>query len=160
MLKTSFDENGKMVVNADADIFIIPNKGCKLDDYFESFREDLKKYYEDLCEANNTMFFENDKLVQVWITSKDLETDNLFCHAAWIDNYVIRLDHHEDVPMKLIHIKEGESTTLVFNGCATNLNDNTDKKEVKLVLNVTANQLGYRYRNSGKFEDIMAKVCA
>ena len=93
-----------------------------------------------LCKKNKDKFDANgEDLVQLWWSSED--SDNVTAHRGAGHAIV-----SEYVPVSWIaDLKEGESKELQFKGGT---------------VTVVANQLDYRYRSFGKFEEVLARVTA
>lgn len=162
MLNIIKKETGKLEVTADAEIFIIPNRAGKIQDFLEFSRKRILDKAVELCEDNGHKFDqENDYMVEVWMHSNDLNSDNMNCHGSYFTfegkEYAIgSLPSY--IPKQLISIKEKESTTLRYNNLKCRDYDG-NKGEVDLVLNLRANQLDYRYCRFGAFEEVLEYVC-
>ena len=158
------NENGKLNIEANASMFIIPNSAGHIKDFCMTDR--ILRTTNKYCEDNNISFNEeNDWLVQIWIQSgeQDLFTDNFFRHALLIDyddkEYYVTLHSDEWIPKQLIDVSEGEVVTLHFNNVTLTHKKDEDEMLADLTLHVTADQLNYRYRNHGRFEEVLQKVC-
>lgn len=159
MLKFT-DENGKLLVESEASMFIIPNRAGHISDFIitDSIKRDTEKY----CEDNDIDFdYEKDWLVQVWMHSDDLGTDNFFRHGCIVDYEDEEFDPNagdaENIPRQLIDVKEGEHFTLNFKDAIMSTSDRQFKVDLKL--DVTAQQHGYRYERFGNFEEALNRVC-
>ena len=176
-------DNKNFDIYMDADMFIVPNRAGQVrpdcfDDYF------VKKALS-VIEANNYEFdITKDKLVQVWLVSKDEESkcDNLNDHSVKFgyDNKLIFVSHLcDELPLNVLKkLKEGDTIDITYPVRGThdisvkdishasvekNYRDWEDVTEdlninVNLHLHVTCNQEAYRYRRFGKFEDVAAYV--
>ena len=155
-------------IKANAEIFIIPNSAAKISGYFEIFREKYRNLANKICKDNNLEFNENkDYMVETWICSDDLRTENLADHGCkimvdgkkyYLENGAIK----RDIPSTVLYnLKEGESITLIFNDIKIVDYDSDDYDEylINLELNITASQTKYRYARFGKFEDVLKYVC-
>lgn len=162
MLNIIKKETGKFEITADAEIFIIPNRAARINDFLEFSRERILTKAEKLSQDNGKIFDrENDYMVEVWMHSKDLESDNMNSHGSFFNyegkEYVIgSLSTY--IPRPLIEMKEKEITTLRYNDLKCR-DDDGNKFDVDLVLNMRANQLDYRYGRSGSFEEVLEHVC-
>lgn len=157
------NENGTINITANADIFIVPNSAAKISNYFNP--ENALTEMNTLCKDNGCQFDpDRDLLIQVWMCSDDLKSDNLDGHG-----FSFRMDDNRYVvwgrsipsriPASMINMKEGETKIINLNNIeAENFLDDS-KVSVNLQLTVKASQLDYRYRGFGKFEDAMRCVC-
>lgn len=127
------------------EIFIIPNRIAK-SDVNEYLTKHLNRKNEFLGLPEVMV---GEKLIQVWFT--DEESENWTSHGKMISG----IEYSEDVKEKwfqslwpgylkkemLEGLKEGDKLTL-------NLKNG-------VVVELTTNQEGYRYRNFGKFEEVL-----
>lgn len=173
----NFTIESKPIINAtaNAEIFIIPNRACKLSGILDFAKDKFRKLGEDVCASSGTSFDESkDYFVETWITAEeDLGSENLADHGFRIklsDNQYVRVCGGEisrDIPSSLLKdLREGKETVqITFNNLQgkiiTNKDyDNAVEATVNLTLNLTAAQRKYRYRNYGNFEDTLREVCA
>ena len=167
----------KPIVNAtaNAEIFIIPNRACKLSEILDFAKDKFRKLGEDLCTASGTSFDESkDYFVETWITvEEDLGSENLADHGFRIklsDNQRIHVYSGEisrNIPSSLLKdLREGKETVqITFNNLQGRIitgkdYDNAEEVTVNLTLNLTAAHRKYRYRTYGNFEDTLESVCA
>lgn len=167
----------KPIVNAtaNAEIFIIPNRACKLSGILDFAKDKFRKLGEDLCTASGTSFDESkDYFVETWITAEeDLGSENLADHGFRVklsNNQRIHVYSGEiarDIPLSLLKdLKEGgEAVQITFSNLQGRIitgkdYDNAEEVTVNLTLNLTAAQTKYRYRRYGNFEDTLKAVCA
>ena len=75
----------KPIINAtaNAEIFIIPNRACKLSGILDFAKDEFRKLGENVCAASGTSFDESkDYFVETWITAEeDLGSENLADHG-------------------------------------------------------------------------------
>ena len=165
--------NNNITVTANAECFVIPNHAGTCDQYIfgKAYREDTVRM---ICEANGESFdSKQDNLIQIWITSDELHSDNVECHGFHIeidgkDNYCHLPQYSICLPKQVLPAIEGEVKELVIPNCTAEtsarwLKKNPEAEEEEfqftLVLNLKANQKEYRYRNFGNFEDVVRYVC-
>ena len=159
--------------NINCDIFVIPNKGSVCKNYFLS--DSLEKRMKEICEMNEITFDpETDKLFQFWATNDQFE--NMNDHGFRIDyngwTYSFLLD--SNLPAKLFEGKSEKDIVTVtipmkprlrYNDDKTMCEDFEDDEGPKapvfwIDFNFELNQESYRYRNFGKFEDVLKQVVA
>lgn len=172
MLKINEMENGKLRIEAEADMFVVPNRAGTADGFMESIRENRIEEAKRFCKNNNAEFDPTkDKFIQVWISSEDLNRDNLSSHGFGIHYKNERLyclngsKYFMYIPETMLKdLKEGETKTILYknieleNGNVDLEDANENKIKADLVLNVTAKQRSYRYKNFGNFEDAVSFV--
>lgn len=169
MLKIN-EENG-LYIEANADVFVVPNRACLGEQFSDFIKNDRIEGGRRFCKNNNLDFDpDKDKFIQVWITSEDLNQDNLGSHGFMIKNNNERLFcssmYFEYIPENLIRdMKEGDEKTLLYknieletrkHSCLHEKNPKIFKAD--LVLTLKANQRNYRYRDFGNFEDAMKSI--
>ena len=174
MLK--FDLEKKMVEGS-ADMFIVPNGTCT----FRSLKENAEKddfymrhfnKYKEISELNNSELDLSDKPIQLWFVGEDdFRCENMQDHTSHITaedgtKYTFRVTYGA-LPSKMINIKEGETVDVKFPITLTkgyNRNEPIPEEDetvnATLLLHLTANQLEYRYRRFGKFEETIDYVVA
>lgn len=164
MTQITFNEETKRYcINANAEMFIIPNSAGRVTEFIS--KERAIREAQSICSSVGKDFDENDPLVQVWICSDDLDTENLCRHGATVeiegeDYFLEYPEISEYIPLSIIKdLKEGETATFGYTNIAT-INNNDKNIKVDLMLNVKANQLDYRYSRFGTFESVLSKVCA
>ncbi len=155
-------------IKANAEIFIIPNSAAKISSYFEVFQNKYRDLAIKLCNDNDVEFNEEtDYMVETWICSDELRTENLQNHGC-----IIRIDGKKyyldggrikrDIPSTILkNLKEGESIVIKFNDIQIEDYDSDDERKynINLELNITAAQTKYRYKRFGNFEDTLKYVC-
>ena len=158
-----FKMNSMNQVTIDADIFVIPNGACRIDQFLsESTQERFRKDIAEIAELNGLEFDPNDKLVELWWTERSDDEDhcdNLCRHTFEFSDEngnivkTARLDC-EHIPHKwLKNLKEGETMELIV-PIVTMTSGYTAKVSVR------ANQKDYRYGRFGNFEEVVSDVCA
>ena len=145
-------------ITIDAQIFIIPNDAFKYDFNYDSQAHRARKIVTRLNEANGFNMVPEDTLfVETWWTNDD--SDNILRHGIEIDGGFLdcgQLGFLEDVPYEIIKdLKEGQTITLRVNDL---LYTENDEDKVDVTFNLTANQLSYRYRRFGTFEETLRCV--
>lgn len=156
----------KKIITINAEVFIIPNHGILIKKYIESFDSgNRRKLNDQIAELNNITIDPNkDHIIQLWFISNDLETENLERHGAiFIDNdanvkyikckceYLVDSIFKDHVEGDIINIKLPAIIT-------SNKYDPEKSEEVILDMNVKLNQLSYRYKNFGPFEEVLKYV--
>ena len=164
--------NGNPLVHhARAQVFVIPNHAGKVKNFLIHPEKEQEKM-EELCEMNEETFDpENDWLIECWLhSSDDLSSDNLsdhgFSFTADGKRYRAGLNIRRYIPAKLLPKKEGETVILNI-PCWYRDEENRsyehyckdDDGKFTLELELTANQLDYRYRRFGAFEEVVKQVC-
>lgn len=166
----------QLEVSAAADMFIIPNDLISLGElYSKSNMVKINKFAED----NGLYMTPSDKICEVWLTSHDLHSDN-------ISDDGIKIDFNEDdikifdkfvyerdklikcdcgftsfmnfMPVSLIkYMKENDVKEFRYLISIPSKEYNKEL-DIKLNLKITAKQLAYRYREFGKFEDVIKRL--
>lgn len=105
----------------------------------------------------------HDGTAQIWITNN--ENDNMVDHGFYItandgnEYYIPAGELPRRVNKEILPSSEGISKFVEFDVHPLNDGFRKDKTvTIKLLIALTANQLEYRYRNFGKFEDVLAAV--
>ena len=163
-----------ITVTANAECFVIPNRASNCENYVfgKAHREDNVRA---IVEASGETFdVTNDQLIQLWITSDELHSDNIECHGfhTMIDGedvYCHLPSYSSCLPKQVLPKAEGVTKRIVIPRCTAEtsrrwLHDNPEAEEKEfeftLILNLTANQKSYRYRSFGNFEDTRLKFDA
>jgi hypothetical protein len=151
--KVTVDENGKYHIEMSADIFIVPNRYCKVSDY--DYLTSRKNFFYEVGKLNNVTINEDTKLVETWVCS-DL-SDNFSDHYPHIkyDGKKISVRILSDmIPLEILkEKKEGDVFTYTY-PITGDYEDEKIEGTVELLL--TCNQYDYRYRRFGNFEDALA----
>jgi hypothetical protein len=151
------------VIEAKGDVFIIPNHGGTLESMFITKSEERNKNIELMCQVNNIVFNEFEtELVHVWITSKDLNTNNLCDHGfiRTIAGKECRLGLDFDIfPAELFSDKHEGDIIEVYLPCTGYMKDDIDTEiSVPVKMQLRLAQTEHRYSNFGKFEDVLTNV--
>lgn len=158
------------VIEAKVECFIIPNRIGKISDLsFTAIRNEYKEKMIMISDLNGIEFDpENDTMMELWFTSDDLGSENLVDHGFNFelpDGTVIRgcRINSSLLPTKLFEGKqEGDTVTLNLIGTYMDYRDDINMrlifKDVMLKCEVRLNQTEYRYRNHGRFEEVMQKI--
>lgn len=145
-----------------ANIFVVPNEAVKVKDCF--YPEEMEAYASTLCAMNDVEFdSETDRLIELWFVSEN--SDNMSDHGFDTTDDLTGEEIHVRVgglncyvPSKLINIKEGESTTITFPVMASRKGIRGEWKTSIITMELTANQLGYRYSRYGEFQKVIEDV--
>lgn len=150
--------DGKYVVTANADVFIVPSRFYYPDHGLSSAIRRAKR----VCDSLDEKFYKTDLIGQFWLTSEDLNSDNIACHGFRLDQHkrVAGGEISEYLPVKIFEdLNENESKEIVMNIFAEDLDaDEDDIIPVELHLNVTAKQAKYRYSHYGTFENVLLDI--
>lgn len=149
--------NGKYVVTANANVFIVPN-GFH---YIDLERNFAIKRAKRICKTVNKEFHAEELFGEFWFVSDDLESDNLADHGFEVERrvYVMPGEIFSLLPIGLFEdLKEGETKEIIMNVAANDYEDRIKDVPVELHLNVTAKQKEYRYSNHGNFEDVYKRL--
>lgn len=148
-------------IKADASVFIIPNQLSKLDDFFTATKPRAEFIHNTSVKAADSDEIicgnPNDLLVQLWWDSEDLGSENLARHGFTIQDgsemqYFCN-DYMEYLPLNLFKgHKEGDWIDFTFEWY------NQDKTAILLLLHTRLDQLNYRYRSFGGFDELLAKL--
>ena len=148
------------------DIFIIPNGLTKSSMMLTSTLMDMETmFYANDC--HKTISMDDEKFVQVWYTSPNSPESN------WVDHYIDPLAKvypvkrkgqtywrisSSLVPVSLLQgHKEGDIVT--FNVPVSRFTGIGSREASIIKVSVKLNQSYYRYRNFGKFEEILKRLC-
>lgn len=151
-----FNENNVLEFNAD--VFVIPNNYSTAP--ANTFRD--YKRIKEVAEANGIEVNEDTEgMIQLWfVATNDLGTDNLVRHGAVTydkkGNEIIIVPHIEFLPYEMFqNYQEGDIIDITI-PYTYRIHDK--KVPYKLLMHTRLNQLGYRYRRSGRFEDIAKRA--
>ena len=171
--------NGKLVVNAKAEVFIIPNTPSKVN-LDSCLGERLANVINEISSLNGYEFSPDERLVQLWWTSEDLGRENLADHGIRVqlneDHLILSAsctydsfgylpigmvkDWHEGEEVEIIiPIKTDKSCFILKNGKFNEGLVEADEMEIEFHLKVTPSQLKYRYRRFGTFEEWLHSIC-
>ena len=152
-------------VTANADVFVIPNHASTADEFIFG-KETRKETVSNVCFANAVSYSpEMDKLIQLWIVSDDLQSDNIEDHG-----FIYKFNGKEyrchlpaychSLPKTVLPSKEGETKTVIIPNCIAEERSHDADEEIifDLELHLTAAQTKYRYKNFGNFEDAVRYV--
>lgn len=160
--------DGVPTIKANGRIFVIPNHAGSINSLKyhcqDSKNEKIKKL-TDLCELNDRDIDDliNEPLIQLWIVSDDLKTNNLEDHGFRFNigneeffGYAYGIGH---LPKSFFDgKKEGDILSLKYKGWYVAKNDG-NHNDMLLELNLELCQHEYRYKNFGQFEEVISKVC-
>lgn len=160
----------KKIINANAEAFIVPNRAGKLNLQF-SF---AKKHLETAnINGMSEKEAQEDKYIELWFVSDELHSENIGDHGCSFDDkdgrrYYVRYIKTMIPVSLLVGHKEGEIVPInLIGNCELSRDTNKDfhdkeyqdeDLDVELQLNVKLNQLGYRYRSFGTFEQCLQYV--
>lgn len=165
--------NRTISIAASGEIFITPNGIVNLDDPFYTDIHPIKKYQPERLKMFQVDPSDPDcnKLVDTWITSSELHTENLSAHNFSIHDpdddpnkrTMYQLKFRDDlVPLTLLRdCKEGEHVVLHFDITLPYI-DEADLDLFPtgtLTIDCVCSQMGYRYGWT-TFEDMLGKLCS
>lgn len=158
-LANIIEENGKLVAKISGEVFVIPNSSSTYDGLT------LKKRADRLFREYPNM--KTDRYIHCWISSKELGIDNL-TSRGFIFNYNDKRYCADAIfsmiPVGLLPVAEKETSVIKLSDVSAYCYDDDDddfmRTEIKIdvELTLTANQLDYRYRRFGKFEEVLKYV--
>lgn len=149
-----------MMDNIKVGAFVIPNSSGLVSNFIvNSLATRTKAQMEEIC-AQFDMDFdpEKDRIIQMWFHSDELGSDNLECHGFDYgeDSYDFRYGY---LPYKILKdVKEGDTLTIEFNCYKIEDGDFRNGRKIQLTMDVKFEQLPYRYRNKGRFEEAVKYV--
>ncbi len=148
-----------------AGAFVIPNGSAVANNFIvPSFRERIIKQMRSICDQFGMDFDpDKDRLIQMWFHSDELGSDNLEARGFKYNgnHYYFR---YAFLPYKILKdIKEGDKLTIKFYSeyAGTYYADNdliTNESDIWITMDVKFEQLPYRYRNKGRFEEAVKYV--
>lgn len=163
MMNLSRNENGNVVLPVQ-NIFVIPNSPDRVEYLIEKGFHWMVRTIEackKMFELNGWGTLPNDdKMVQIWWTSE-------FCSDFTSHHPIGILDEKEyevkllcdELPLSIIKDwKEGEKHTILIPIKLYPFNKEDESIETIAEVEVEVNQLGYRYKTYGKFEDVIRKI--
>lgn len=147
-----------------ASIFIIPNHATLPEESYPGSARLIREQTE-IAELNDIEYnWDEDQLVQFWIYADDvIRSENLNCHGAviYIDDERYRIDcrcTHLTERIFREHI-EGDVVNLKLPAYLSKSRSSVDEAEkIILDLELTLDQLRYRYRSFGPFEEVLKRV--
>lgn len=170
-IQTSTNPDYDIVINAAADIFVVPNRVSTLSGFCcKSVQNRIKNFGK----INGIEVDEYDRVVEIWAVCKELGSENLVDHGINIDTNALKdmiplpedsrmhisLNQGSLVPFELIKdLHEDETVKLVWEATGMVLRDESSRKyRIRLELDCKASQLKYRYRRFGTFDSTLAGV--
>lgn len=185
--------NGKKTLEFSADVFIVPNSPSKLSEVADFQRDDWNKladsilnataeyqiakdsirfrFTEDHSGRSNCKMKDDDLFLQVWISSKDLHTENLSDHGADVFDTDGREVHFwpcgnrplSELPAKLfIGKKEGDIVDVVVPDYQLQhfIPKDSDEQPViaDVIMHLRLAQQEYRYRRFGTFDSLFKQL--
>jgi len=164
-MKTLNMSNG---IAINADLFIIPNSAAKIEDLFDSAKEERTNQMNKICELNGMTFDkDHDWLIECWLCAPELDCDNIADHNIHVLNEngahcTIGLDHWRNMPSTLLKgKKEGDTISVkipVWVRVEGEEEQYPNARDIIADFNITLAQTKYRYRRFGTFEETLAKV--
>ena len=152
-------------IEANVDFFIIPNRPSKFLEGFQ-YENSAPGYINlrderinDLANLNNIEIKKGEKLIQVWLTSKDeLGSENLNDHgfrALSESGEEVHLHFNcHSLPVTMLNGKtEGDIIDIRIR-CF----ERGNKNEYELLMHARCCQSKYRYRRFGNFENVLAEL--
>lgn len=155
--------NNVKTIKATGNCFIIPNKAVRADDPCWIRPDESRATIQHIFELNNMEFDPDCKMVEVWVTSEDLHTDNLSCHAGEIElpdgkSYIIGGDIYYIPSTFLERRKEGSVIKFFIDGWMRAGSE--DGEDIILELDLKLDQLNSRYCRCGEFQNAFKLVTA
>ena len=159
----------KMTLSINGGAFVIPNDSRR----FKSFNNmSGSKYTADylieLARLNNIELTGEDKIIQMWFHSKEVNCDNICDHGFTInengEKIYVKAYKLQWVPEKLLRgMKEGETLKLIVPGVTIYRDKlssirNDQSEEGIMTISAVCQQQGYRYARFGKFEEVVKNV--
>jgi len=165
MLTINKENNTTIISGVKGDIFIIPNRAAKIEDYFEAFRDKYHGIFERQAEMNGLDLDAGEYGVETWIVSKeDCHCSNMADHRP----YITDPETGEDIPFclvdgrtiirSLIDGKEGDVKTVRL-PISINGRYHDEPYNGILEIELTLKQKEYRYARFGNFEKVLQDVC-
>ena len=165
MERTIIDMNNieNLVINGD--IFIIPNRAAKIQDFFDFAQEEKKEIMEKICRLNERVFdVDNEHCLETWICSEEFQCDNVADHNIHTlttdgQRVTIGIDNGRYIPSSLFKgHKEGETIEIKIPIWISISHAETPINTV-VTFRLTLSQTKYRYRIFGNFEEVFDRVC-
>lgn len=154
-MKITTNEVNKEVtyVSAKASAFIVPNPACPIKRCLD--QSGLIRRMQDICDLNGVEFNEDDRLIEMWFHSKELNTDNLIDHGGFLEDSDGNVRHiyvqGVYMPESIIKdCKEGDVITYKMRGFISD-----PREELILELELTLQQKEYRYSRFGNIEEVL-----
>lgn len=147
-------------IKATGKVFVVPNHASKV-----SERLRVEDHYKMMAEYNDLDQEADEHLVETWIVSDDLGTENLGDHGFRIVDgdkelfgncYKIGL-----IPYSLLkEKKEGDKIELKYVAHVLDISNRENPQDEDALLNLTLelDQTDYRYKGFGRFEDVLERV--
>ena len=161
----------KATIQADADVFVIPNSSWIPDTTTIIGIRQVERI-RSVMRANNINYdFSSDPVVELWWCSEDLRSDNIGSHGL-----LFTTEDDEDVyingsysnvvgllPKKLFDgMTEGSTRMITIPMTAKIVKSLSGDEEIfwdiQLMINTRAAQTEYRYSRFGNFEDVLRTV--
>lgn len=149
----TIDNNGNYHIEMAADIFIVPNRYCKVADY-ECLKSRVN-FFHEIGKLNNVSIDDDTKLIQTWVCSE--LSDNFSDHYPHIkyDGKKISVRILSDrIPYEIIKDKkEGDVFKYTYP-----ITSDYEEEEIRgtVTVTLTCNQYDYRYRRFGNFEQALS----
>lgn len=150
---------GKNLLAFGASAFIIPNPLTKVNTMFDnSYKQRIAEFEKEVCEMNHIgPFSEDDLLVELWFCSEELNSENLVDHGFNVEDADGTRLHLQPIMMKRLPVKlfDGHKEGDRF---SVKIPQKTESGEIIMEIALTLDQLGYRYRRFGTFEECLESL--
>lgn len=152
------DNEGKVIgIEFNAEAFIIPNHSGTIGDFLGNAPRRIKELATNVLGKEPE---EDEKYIQMWYTSDDINCENLTRHypSVTIDGtrYSICVPE-EYLPYSILKNKDdGDVIDVKF--INKSRYDDEEDTDIEVLIHVTLNQKDYRYRRFGSFRETLQKV--
>lgn len=147
-----------------ASAFIVPNTPCKFGEFISNTKDDVI-HMANLCWLNNLgpRDLNEEIMIQMWFTDKEgLESENLDDHGFTFEyngTTVFSRPNLTYLPYSLLKDqKEGDVLHLRVPGYGYTQDDNHERVNYILDMEVTLSQTAFRYRGHGNFETCLENL--
>lgn len=149
----------KVFIEADGGAFIVPNPASVIIKHLDG----VVKNFKGLCDLNGWDYSPDDRAVDVWFHSKELDSENLNGHGVHLEvgNEVV---HFRPYALNLIPASilrghnEGDTLDIKVEGVGTVSGVDRYKVPVTMNLKVELKQKGFRYTGFGMFQEVLEHV--
>ena len=149
----------------------VSNRSEKISEISEIFQDITKEETKAILDANGLEMDEDERLIQVWMTSEDLHSENLCDHGFHIEVGGRKWTAFPGaiptmLPAKFFQgHKEGEIIKIKFPKTVLETNadwgdEDSFEIESSLILRLELAQTRFRYRSFGTFEECLRRVGA
>lgn len=151
--------------------FVVPNPARTVESFKDNGSKSTYEYLTSMAELNNIQLTSDDKIVQLWLHSKELDCDNINDHGFGThledgEELFVKAYKIQWVPIKLLeNVKEGDTVSFIspadgyYDRKAFKLNKSECRGPIILKVSMICQQKGYRYVSFGNFEEVVKSVC-